>query len=187
MRRIILGDLRLREWPLIRRVGVWAEVTTTGTATTQQALSIIQSMIVSQQTPIIDDELITTEKLQLFKNELIAQLERKQIIYDNREALSVITPEIERKLTSQLRKSFADMSKPLKSSADNFEVYSVVGQLRQKVAVVDETMAKRVTGEREDLAMTRVRGSIGSYPLFEEYLSYKDWRSHSVAHQNRCQ
>lgn len=151
---------------------IMAQISRDGFATTQQALALIQSKINDPQptTTIVNNVHIDRLTLQKYEQELISDLARKQLINDNRQALNQITPEMERKLTSQLRKSFTDMVKPLKSSAHNMEISGgSSSHAPVKLASLDQETAMKITREREDDDLTTVRGSIKSYDVETYY------------------
>lgn len=151
---------------------IMAQISRDGFATTQQSLAVLQNKITNPQptTTIINNIHIDLPTLKKYEQELISDLARKQLINDNRQALNQITPEMERKLTSQLRKSFTDMVKPLKSSAHNMEISGGSSSHSPvKLASIDEETALKITSEREDDNLTTVRGSIKSYDVETYY------------------
>lgn len=96
------------------------------------------------------------------QRELAAQAAREKLIRENAAALSNISPEDERKLAGQLRKTVTDMSLPLRSSADNLNVSSPkIG----RIADLDRESVRAITEVSEDDLPITMRGSIKSYDV----------------------
>lgn len=152
----------LQEVQRTEQVRLMAEVANNNNATTQQALSILESVINSPRPIQFEGAVLGIDALKQYKQEIISDIERKRLIHDNREALAQISPDLERKLTSQLRKSFEDIAKPLTSSATEMGIYAGATTDR-KVASIDKETAFKITREQEDNNLTVLIGSIKAY------------------------
>jgi hypothetical protein len=134
-------------------------VANAGFATTQQALDIIRTVL-ENGAPSASGH--TPSELGSFHDELQGQLIREQIVRENATQLARISPETERKLAGQLRRTVQDISLPLRSSASNLNVSAPsVG----KVANLDRETARRITEVEEDILPDVIRGNIKSYDV----------------------
>lgn len=153
-----------------------AQIAEGNTVTTQMALKILDHAIKKQDSLSYDEDILTAEDLNFYRQELLAETSRKKIIDDNAHALSQIPRKTEQKLTSQVRKSFADMAKPLKTSAEKMEILSGPESSMDKVAYIDASTAAKISSESEDDDMTLVRGGIKSFDVetFNGQLRYNE-------------
>lgn len=155
----------LQESQRTKQLRVLSDVVQSSAATAQQALEILGSVELGDNSITVLDEDINQQKIEDYKDELQVEIARSQLIERYSDQFDNITPEMELKLSSQLRKSFNDIAKPLHSSAESMEIYAEDNYdlARRKVAYIDVNTAMQISGEKEDQDVQMIRGSIKSY------------------------
>ncbi len=123
------------------------KIVESGNATTQQALRILELVLNSKNTASMGLSL-SPEELESRRQDLITEQGRERLLEPYREALQSISPEQERRFTSQIRKSAQEMLVPLRSSARNLQISLPAND--NKLAFLDEYNAEIITNEQED-------------------------------------
>lgn len=131
------------------------KIVESGNATTQQALDVLQNVLNSRTDhrdlglELSPDELISR------REDLMAELAREQLLLPYQSELQAISPDQERRLTSQVRKSAQEMLVPLRTSARSLQIQVPANDNR--IAFLDEYNADIITNEVEDKNSTILR------------------------------
>jgi hypothetical protein len=145
-----------------------AEVANNSNATTQQALEILNYAVTNGITIANEDYRLSREDVLAIRDEAVSNLDREKIIKENQVHLNSISPETERKLASQLRKSVNDLALPLRGSARNLNITQSNTENRN-IATLNAESARAISEEIESDLTISIRTSIKSYDVETGY------------------
>ncbi len=137
------------------------EVAMKGLANSSQAIEILGNALVRKDANP-DDTLISLEKAKIkqFISELQEEESREKIITKNKKGLAKISPEQEKRLAGQLRKSIPDITTPLKNSAN---ILAIGTSKTHVIANLDINRVSSITNVKETDELETISVSIKSY------------------------
>lgn len=131
------------------------KIVESGNATTQQALSVLEKVLTTNDSALFRELPLNPEDLASRRDDLTAELEREQVRAPYLDELSRIPAEQERRLSSQVRKSAQEMLVPLRSSARKLDINLSAND--NPVAKLDEGTYKIINDEALDEFPTVLR------------------------------
>jgi hypothetical protein len=158
----------LQEVERTEQTRLMAEVANNSNATTQQALEILNYAVTNGITIANEDYRLSREDVLAIRDEAVSNLDREKIIKENQVHLNSISPETERKLASQLRKSVNDLALPLRGSARNLNITQSNTENRN-IATLNAESARAISEEIESDLTISIRTSIKSYDVETGY------------------